>query len=101
MKENNAGLKSDLQKIESHAISNSEYDDIQELPEEFFAEGKLYRNGRPVARRTQGREKKPQLAVRINREIVEFFKAHGEDWQTELNAVLKRHVESAMRLNLR
>lgn len=94
MKERNAGLKSDLQKIDSHAISASEYDDIPELPEAFFAEGKLYRNGRPMERRIQGGEKKPQLAVRINREIVEFFKAHGEGWQAELNAVLQRHVES-------
>ncbi len=88
MKESNAGLKSDLQKIDSHAISASEYDDIPELPEEFFAEGKLYRNGRPVARRTQGGEERPQLAVCINRELVEFFKAHGEGWQAEINAVL-------------
>jgi len=94
MKESNAGLKSNLQKIDSHEISPSEYDEIPELPEDFFAEGKLYRNGRPVGRRTQDREKEPQLAVRINREIVEFFKAHGEGWQAELNAVLQRHVAS-------
>ena len=32
MKENNAGLKSNLQKVDSHIISQSEYADIPELP---------------------------------------------------------------------
>ncbi|WP_417913451.1 BrnA antitoxin family protein [Candidatus Electronema sp. TJ] len=94
MKENAAGLKSNFPKSDSHEISQAEYDEIPELPAEFFAEGKLYRNGRPVKRSAQRGHKKPQLAVRINREIVEFFKAHGEGWQAELNAVLQRHVDS-------
>ena len=94
MKENDAGLKSNLQKIDSHEIARSEYDDIPELPEEFFTEGKLYRNGRPVQRGAQGKRNKKQLAVSINREIVEFFKAQGEGWQAELNAVLQRYIDS-------
>ncbi len=94
MKESNAGLKSNLQKVDSHEISQAEYDEIPDLPDVFFAEGKLYKNGRPVKRPAQGGKKEAQLAVRINREIVEFFKARGEGWQAELNAVLQRHVDA-------
>ena len=53
MKENNAGLKSNLKKIDSHAISPAEYTEIPELPEEFFTDGQLYRNGKPVERRSR------------------------------------------------
>ena len=94
MKENAAGLKSNLPKSDSHEISQAEYEEIPELPAEFFTEGKLYRHGRPVKRGAQGGQKKPQLAVRINKDIVEFFKAHGEGWQAELNAVLQRCIDS-------
>lgn len=94
MKESNAGLKSNLQKVDSHEISQAEYDEIPELPDAFFAEGKQYKNGRLVKRRGQGGKKEAQLAVRINREIVEFFKARGEGWQAELNTVLQRYVDA-------
>ena len=96
MKENNAGLKSNLHKVDSHEISQAEYDEIPELPMAFFTEGTLYENGRPVNRRKAGGKKEAQLAVRINREIVEFFKAKGEGWQTELNAVLQRYIDAKM-----
>ncbi len=94
MKENNAGLKSNLQKVDSHEISQAEYDEIPELPDAFFAEGKLYQNGRPMKRPAKDGKQEAQLAVRINKEIVEFFKARGEGWQVELNAVLQRHVDA-------
>jgi len=94
MKESNAGLRSNLQKIDSHEITQAEYDEIPELPEEFFLEGKLCKNGRPVKRQVPSGQKKTQLAVRVNKEIVEFFKARGEGWQEELNAVLQRYMHS-------
>lgn len=47
MKENSAGLKSNLRKIDSHPISPAEYAEIPELTEEFFTDGQRYRNGKP------------------------------------------------------
>ncbi len=59
MKESSVHLKSNLKKIDAHQIGTSDYDDIPELPEEFFTEGQLYRNGKPVDRRPRGKQKKP------------------------------------------
>jgi len=97
MKENNTGLMSNLQIIDNRHIDSSEYEDIPELPKEFFADGQLYRNGRPIDRRSRGQQKLPtkkQLTIRLSSEIVDFFKAQGKGWQTKLNDVLQKYVDS-------
>jgi hypothetical protein len=70
MKESNAGLKSNLQKVDSHEISQVEYDEIPELPDAFFAEGKLYKNGRPVKR---------NLNLDLSREEIVRFVREGRN----------------------
>ena len=70
MKESNAGLKSNLQKVDSHEISQVEYDEILELPDAFFAEGKLYKNGRPVKR---------DLNLDLSREEIVRFVREGRN----------------------
>jgi len=97
MKENNTALKSNLKKVDSHKITPSEYVDIPELPEMFFNKGQLYRNGKAVERRTRGKQKNPtkrQLTIRLNGEIVDFFKAHGKGWHTEINDILQNYIDS-------
>lgn len=97
MKENNAGLKSNLKKVDSHPISPAEYTDIPELPEEFFTEGQLYRNGKPVERRSRGKQKEPtkkQLTIRLNSEVVDFFKSQGNGWQSRINKALQDYIRS-------
>ena len=37
---------------------------------------------------------KKHLTIRLNCEIVDFFKAHGKGWQTEINDILQKHVNS-------
>ncbi len=97
MKESNAGLKSNLRKVDQHSISPDEYSEIPELPKEFFQKGQLYKNGMPVERRTRGKQKRPtkkQLTIRLNGEIIDFFKAQGKGWQTEINDILQKYVNS-------
>lgn len=97
MKKNNAGLKSNLQKIDSHEISPSEYADVPELPEEFFTKGQLYKNGNKVERRTRGKQKNPtkkQLTIRLNNEVINYFKDQGSGWQTHINDILQKYVDS-------
>ena len=57
MKENKNGLKSNLNKIDNHVLGATDYSDISELPEQFFNEGQLYKKGKPVQRRTRGKQK--------------------------------------------
>lgn len=39
-------------------------------------------------------ERKTPISLRIDREVVEWFKAHGKRYQSRMNAVLKAYVEA-------
>lgn len=97
MREKNAGLTSNLKKVDQHKISSAEYDEIPGLPESFFTDGQLYRDGKSVERRTRGKQKHPtkeQLTIRLNKEVVTYFKSRGKGWQTRVNEVLQEYVDS-------
>jgi len=95
MRENNAGLKSNLENVDNHEISRAEYEEIPELPNDFFTKGQLYKNGSPVERRGRGAQKQPTkqpTTIRLNPDIIAFFKKQGRGWQTEINDVLQTYV---------
>ena len=97
MRENGSGLKSNLNQVDKHKLDSSDYSDIPELPEEFFTRGQLYRNGASIERRTRGKQKRPtkrQLTIRLDSEIVDFFKNQGKGWQTKINEILHKYVDS-------
>lgn len=97
MKESNAGLKSNLKKADRHGVSQADYVDIPELPDEFFTEGQLYRDGKPVERRTRGKQKDPikkQLTLRLNAEVVDFFRSKGSGWQSCINKALLEYMQT-------
>ena len=76
MNERSVGLKSNLAQVDSHVITPEEYNEIPELPPEFFAEGTLYRDGKPVQRR--GRQKSSTqvpVTIRLDPEIGHFFRS--------------------------
>jgi uncharacterized protein (DUF4415 family) len=39
-------------------------------------------------------ERKVPLSLRVDREVVEWFKAHGKRYQSRINAVLKAYVQA-------
>ncbi len=42
-------------------------------------------------------ERKVPISLRIDREVVEWFKAHGSRYQSRMNAVLKAYVQAHRR----
>ena len=47
--------------------------------------------------RVRGPQKRPtkkQLTIRLNQEVVEYFKLQGKGWQTKINEVLADYVHS-------
>ncbi|MBW2709186.1 MAG: BrnA antitoxin family protein [Deltaproteobacteria bacterium] len=60
---------------------------------------------RPVAEthpeippRVRGAQKAPtrkSTTIRLNADVLDFFKAQGKGWQTKINDVLQDYVESA------
>ncbi len=49
----------------------------------------LPKRGRPLKSNP-----KKQLTIRLNSEIIDFFKSHGKGWQTEINKILQNHIDS-------
>ncbi|MBF0182734.1 MAG: BrnA antitoxin family protein [Magnetococcales bacterium] len=87
------GLKSNMKQVDDHVITPEEYEEIPELPPEFFTEGTLYRNGKPVNRR--GRQKSPTkvpVTIRLDPNVVSFFRSQGKGWQTRMDQALREWI---------
>jgi uncharacterized protein (DUF4415 family) len=70
------------------ALKNSEIDlsDTPELTPEMFARAIVRRGLKPVARKTQ-------LTLRIDRDVLEWFRGQGRGYQTHINALLRAYMQ--------
>ncbi|MHB8908545.1 MAG: BrnA antitoxin family protein [Syntrophales bacterium] len=59
--------------------------DIPELDDAFFTDAKLWPG------------KKKQITLRLDPDVVEFFKAGGRGYQSNINAALRRYMEAQQR----
>ncbi len=76
-----------LEKSQSSELVNEkviDYSDITELRDEWFLKAK---------RATQVPAKK-QVSLRIDEDILEFFKLQGNRYQTKMHAVLRAYVDN-------
>jgi len=62
-----------------------DYSDIPELPEKFWENAKVVF---PEVKEKQ------LISIRLDREILEYFKAEGKGYQTRINAVLKTYIDA-------
>lgn len=80
-------LGSDLAKVDAHKVDASEYDELPELTDDMLARATVNRGGRP-----RSASSKVLLSVRYSREVVDFFRATGEGWQSRMDGALKEYV---------
>ena len=80
-------LGSDLAKVDAHKVTASEYDELPELTDDMLARATVKRGGRP-----RSASSKVLLSVRYSREVVDFFRATGEGWQSRMDGALKEYV---------
>lgn len=83
-----------------------EDDEAPELTEGFFRTAKRARDVLPpelyeglvkLSRGQRGKQKAPvkkPVTVRLDAEVVEYFKSTGAGWQSRINALLKAAVEN-------
>lgn len=74
--------KTSWKKIDSLPESKIDYSEIPELDARFFRE----------AIRWPGT--KQQITLRLDPDILAFFRRHGKGYQTTINAVLRRYMEA-------
>ena len=72
-----------FKKINSINDKDIDYSDIPELDKEFWD------NAKPV----YPKGKKP-ISIRLDRDIIDFFKHEGSGYQSKINSVLRSYVEA-------
>ena len=86
---NKRAMGSNLRKVDAHIIRPHEYEEAPELTDEQLASARIEIGGRP-----RGRPKlaapKEAVKLRIDADVVAYFRATGRGWQTRINAALRR-----------
>ncbi len=72
--------------LQSRSDADIDYSDIPELDDAFFETAALVA---PSA--------KTQITVRLDSNVLEWFRQQGKGYQTRMNAVLKAYMESQRR----
>jgi uncharacterized protein (DUF4415 family) len=86
-------LGSDLKKVDRHVIQPHEYEEIPELTDDFFERADHYRGGKLIRRgRPKSDDPKQLVSLRLDAEVLRWFKRTGAGYQSRIGDVLKRHV---------
>ena len=84
MKEKNLqkSSRSDWARVDALKDEDIDFSDIPELGEAFFRNAEI-----------RLPERKVPVCIRLDREVVDWFKARGKRYQSRINAVLKAFIE--------
>jgi uncharacterized protein (DUF4415 family) len=86
-------LRSDLKKVDAHVIQPHEYDEIPELTDEWFAAADLHHAGKLVQRgRPKSDDPKQLVSLRLDADVLRWFKSTGAGYQARMGAILKSHM---------
>jgi len=63
-----------------------DFSDIPEITPEMFARAVLRRNFKPIPR-------KKQLTLRVDSDVVDWYKKQGRGYQTRINSLLRAYMK--------
>lgn len=79
-----------------NTLTEIDTDDAPELDDKFFISANLYhgnkliRKGRPLSENP-----KQSTTIRLDADILEYFKSSGRGWQTRINNALREWIEKS------
>jgi len=76
-------FKTDFKRLVQMKDSEIDYSDIPELGEAFFRHAKVVLP-----------QPKAAVSIRLDRDVLDWFKNQGGGYQTKINAVLKTYVKA-------
>ncbi|HBB88461.1 MAG TPA: hypothetical protein DC047_12680 [Blastocatellia bacterium] len=82
--------ETDLKRIDAMKDEDIDLSEIPEVTPEMFARGILRRNFLPIP-------PKKQLTLRIDSDVVEWYKKQGRGYQTKINALLRAYMKEHQR----
>ncbi len=77
----------DWQRIDALEDKDIDLSDAPEVPTEMFAQAIVRRGLKPVAR-------KAQLTLRVDSDVLEWYKKQGAGYQTKINSLLRAYMEA-------
>jgi uncharacterized protein (DUF4415 family) len=83
--------RSDLKKIDEYLLGRKDYEEIPELTDEWFRNATLRIGGVPVNRgRPNSTHRKQPVSLRLDPDVLMYFRRSGGGWQTRINAILRK-----------
>ena len=88
MRQNNTISKSqtDWERLDAMGDDEIDFSDIPEETPELFAKA--------VVKRGLKTRTKSQLTLRLDSDVIDWFKQQGRGWQTQMNALLRAYMEA-------
>jgi len=78
----NKNSRTDWARLEEMTDDEIDTNDIPPLDETFFAQGEL-----------RLPKNKPMISIRVDSDVLDWFKTQGAGYQTRMNAVLRLYME--------
>ena len=79
--------QTDWARIRAMRDADINFSDSPEITPDMFVKAIVQRGGQPVYRKTQ-------LTLRVDRDVVDWFKGQGRGYQTRINALLRAYKEA-------
>lgn len=77
----------DIERLRAMTDDEIDFSDIPRTTPEFWARGVVRKGLKPVVR-------KNQLTLRIDQDVIEFFRTQGQGYQTKINQLLRAYMEA-------
>lgn len=87
MSENKESIKCTLKRLDAMEDEAIDYSDVPPLSPEMFAQALVQKGLKPVSGKTQ-------VTLRLDKDVLEWFRHQGEGYQTRINAILKAYKEA-------
>lgn len=82
--------RTDWKRVDALPDHRIDFSDTPELTPEMFARAVVRRGLKPVAR-------KKQLTIRVDSDVLEWYRRQGSGYQTRINALLRAYMQEHRR----
>ena len=79
--------QTDWQRLETMKDEDLDFSDCPEVTPEMFARAVVRKGLKPVTRKTQ-------LTLRIDGDVLDWFRQQGRGYQTQINSLLRAYMEA-------
>ena len=87
MNANKESIKRTLKRLDAMEDEAIDYSDVPPLSPEMFAQALVQKGLKPAS----GKE---QITLRLDKDVLEWFRHQGAGYQTRINAILKAYKEA-------